>query len=47
MSFIIYSKEYWKTKIKVRKDVQEYPNMPLAEAGIDKLYDTNEAIGGF
>ena len=42
--FNIYSKEYWK-KMKVRKEVQEYPNKPLEEALMGKLYDTSEAIG--
>jgi hypothetical protein len=34
----IYSKEYGK-KMKVRKEVQEYPNKPLEEAFMDKLKD--------
>ena len=44
--FHIYSKEYEK-KMKERKEVQEYPNKPLEETFMDKLSDTNEAIGGF
>ena len=40
----IYSKEYG-NKMKVRKEVQEYPNKPLEEALMGKLYDTSEAIG--
>ena len=28
----IYSKEYGKKKMKVRKEVQEYPNKPLKDA---------------
>jgi hypothetical protein len=34
----IYSKEYGK-KMKVRKEVQEYPNKPLDNAFMDKLKD--------
>jgi|GEM_PF-2540023 len=41
----IYSKEYGK-KMKVRKEVQEYPNKPLEEAFMDKLNDAHEAIEG-
>jgi hypothetical protein len=33
--------------MKVRKEVQEYPNKPLEEALMDKLYDTDKVIGGF
>jgi len=40
----IYSKEYG-NKMNVRKEVQEYPNKPLEEALMGKLYDTSEAIG--
>jgi len=40
----IYSKEYG-NKMKVRKEVQEYPNKPLEEALMGKLCDTSEAIG--
>ena len=43
----IYSKEYGNKKMKVRKEVQEYPNKPLEDAFIDKLSDTSEAISGF
>ena len=42
----IYSKEYG-NKMKVRKEVQEYPNKPLEEAFMDKLSDPNEAIDEF
>jgi hypothetical protein len=35
----IYSKEYGKKKMKVRKEVQEYPNQPLEDAFMDKLKD--------
>lgn len=34
----IYSKEYGQ-KIKVRKEVQEYPNNPLEDAFMEKLDD--------
>ena len=34
----IHSKEYG-NKMKVRKEVQEYPNKPLEESFMDKLYD--------
>jgi hypothetical protein len=37
----IYSKEYGK-EMKVRKEVQEYPNKPLKEAFMDKLKDDND-----
>ena len=37
----IYSKEYG-NKMKVRKEVQEYPNKPLKEAFMDKLKDDND-----
>jgi hypothetical protein len=30
--FHIYSKEYGNKKMKVRKEVQEYPNKPLEES---------------
>jgi hypothetical protein len=33
----IYSKEYGNKKIKVRKEVQEYPNKPMNGAFMDKL----------
>ena len=36
----IYSKEYGK-KLKVREEVQEYPNKRLKEAFMDKLKDDN------
>jgi DNA modification methylase len=39
--FIIYSKENGK-KMKVRKEIQEYPNKPLEDAFMDKLKDDNE-----
>jgi hypothetical protein len=32
----IYSKEYGETKMKVRKEVQEYPNKLLEDASMDK-----------
>ena len=34
----IYSKEYG-NKIKIRKEIQEYPNKPLEAAFMDKLED--------
>jgi hypothetical protein len=34
-------------KLKVRKEVQEYPNKPLEEAFRDKLYDKSEVIDEF
>jgi hypothetical protein len=37
----IYSKDYGK-RMKVRKEVQEYPNKPLEEVFMDKLKDDNE-----
>ena len=37
--FHIYSKEYGKNKMKVRKEVQEYSNKRLEEAFMDKLKD--------
>jgi hypothetical protein len=49
----IYSKEYEgkrrriKKVMKIRPEVQEYPNKPLEEAFMDKLYYTSEAIEGF
>jgi len=47
----IYSKEYEGKRgrkiMKVRNEIQEYPNKPLEEALMDKLYDKSEAIGGF
>ena len=42
----IYSKEYGK-RMKVRKEIKEYPNKPLNDAFMDKLYDTDKVIGGF
>ena len=42
----IYSKEYGK-KMKVRKEVQEYPNKPLEDAFMGKLYDKSKAIDEF
>ena len=38
----IYSKEYGKKKMKVRKEVQEYPNKPLKQALMDKLKDEDD-----
>ena len=35
----IYSKEYGKKKMKVRREVQEYRNQPLEDAFMDKLKD--------
>jgi hypothetical protein len=40
----IYSKEYVKKKMKVRNEIQEYPNRPVKDAFIDKLYDKNKVI---
>jgi len=37
----IYSKEYG-NKMKVRKEVEEYPNKPLKEALMDKLKDDHD-----
>ncbi len=46
--FRIYSKEHHQNKkMRIRKETQEYPKTPLKDAFMDKLYDTNEAIGGF
>jgi hypothetical protein len=42
----IYSKEYGK-KLKVRKEIQEYPNKSLEDAFMDKLNDTNGVIDEF
>ena len=42
----IYSKEYGKKEeMKVRKEVQEYPNKPLKEALMDKLKDDGDGNG--
>jgi ribosomal protein S25 len=38
----IYSKEYGNKNLKVREEVQEYPNKPLEEAFMDKLKDDNK-----
>ena len=35
----IYSKDYGKKKMKIRKELQEYPNKSLGEAFMDKLKD--------
>ena len=43
----IYSKEYGKKKMKVRNEIQEYPNKPLEDAFMDKLYDKSKAIDEF
>ena len=46
----IYSKEYGNKKMKMRKEVQEYPNKPLEEAFMDKLKDVHkeeERVDGF
>jgi phosphopentomutase len=40
--FRIYSKEYVNKKMKVRKEVQEYPNKSLEESFMDKLKDDKE-----
>jgi len=37
--FNIYSKEYCNKKMKVRKEIQEYPNKSLEYAVMDKLKD--------
>ena len=42
----IYSKDYGK-KMKVRKEVQEYPNKPLEDAFMGKFYDKSKAIDEF
>ena len=42
MSFITYSKEYNNKKMKVRKEIQEYPNKPLEDSSIDKLEDEDK-----
>jgi len=44
--FNIYSKEYSK-KMKVRKEIQEYPNKSLEYAVMDKSYNKSKAIGRF
>ena len=44
----IYSKEYKKkrkTILKVRDEIQEYPNKPLKDALIDKLKDDGDGNG--
>jgi hypothetical protein len=38
----IYSKEKGKKKLKVRKEVQEYPNKPLKDVLMDKLKDYDD-----
>jgi hypothetical protein len=43
----IYSKDYGNKKMKIRKEVQEYPNKPLEDAFMDKLYNKSKAIGRF
>jgi hypothetical protein len=40
----IYSKEYGNKKMKVRKEVQEYPNKPLGEAFMDKINYENKVL---
>ena len=45
--FNIYSKEYGNKKMKVRKEIQEYPNKSLECALMDKSYNKSKAIGGF
>jgi len=40
----IYSKEYDKKRMKVRKEIQEYPNKPLEGAFMDKLKDDDDSI---
>ena len=42
----IYSKEYG-NKMKVRKEVQEYPNKSLEDAFMDKLCDKSKVISEF
>jgi hypothetical protein len=38
----IYSKEYGKRMMRLRKEIQEYPNKSLEEAFMDKLKDDNK-----
>ena len=47
--FCYYSKEYGSSKNvrRVRKEVQEYPNKPLGDAFMDKLYDKSNIIDEF
>ena len=45
--FNIYSKEYCNKKMKVRKEIQEYPNKSLEYAVMDKSYNKSKAIGRF
>ena len=45
--FNIYSKEYGNKKMKVRKEIQEYPNKSLEYAVMDKSYNKSKAIGRF
>jgi hypothetical protein len=39
----VYSKEYGK-KMKVRKEIQEYPNKPLEDVLMEKIKDDNDTI---
>lgn len=41
----IYSKEYINKKMKIRKEVQEYPNKPLKGAFTDKLKEDDNDNG--
>jgi len=45
--FNIYSKEYGNKKMKVWKEIQEYPNKSLEYAVMDKSYNKSKSIGGF
>src|SRR3954468_4099614 len=42
--FRIYSKEYANKKMKVRNEIQEYPNKPLGEAFMDKFKVENKVL---
>ena len=41
----IYSKEYGEKKMKVRKEVQEYPNKPLEDTLMDKIKEDDDGNG--
>ena len=41
----IYSKEYGNKKMKMRKEVQEYPNKPLEDTLMDKIKEDEDGNG--
>ena len=41
------TKDYCNKKMKVRKEIQEYPNKSLEYAVMDKSYNKSKAIGRF